>query len=251
MLELPNLPPSFLGSANQMLVDNFNVYSSGGTWTTVADNSGTIATGNFTPSGILFTTGGADNNYAYTYATNYNYIMTAARPCVAEFIFKYTEVATTGHNVVMGFTDSAVAGSLVSNGAGVAASFSGAQIYKVDGGSAWKVTSSVGTTQSTNTVKTLVPGAGVLTRARVEIRYVNGGAEITYWMGGVNPLGSSTSNPQMGQLLDATTGRPIKHTISSTTLASAAQMSPLFGIKAGTGAAYTAYLHRVAAAQKF
>ena len=251
MMGLPLLPSTFVGRRSMLLEDNFAYYSSGTTWTSVVNNSGTVATGNFSPSGILFTTGGADNNYTYTYATNKNFIYIADKPIVFETIFKYSEVATTGTNIGFGFSDSVVAGSLVDNGGGPAASFSGAMIYKVDGGSAWKVVSSIGTAQTISTVANITPGGTNLVRARIEIRYVNGDAEVSYWMQNVGLLGSNTAGITGGQLLDSTTLKPIKHTVTAANIASAAQMTPFFGIKAGTAAAYTAYCHRIAAAMAY
>lgn len=250
MMGIPNLPSAFLGRRFFMLESNFSSYTTAGDFTTVKSNSGTIAAGDYTPSKVLLTPDTADNDYTYLRSTNAIFLMVADQPLVVESIFQYSEVATNAANVGFGFCNSVAAGTLIDNGGGPVASFSGAMIYKVDGGTVWKCTSSVGTTNTTNTTTVTAGGTDKL-RARIEIRFVNGVAEITYWMAKVP--GGTAANPgtMHGQLLDTTTLKPIKHTISAATLASAAQMQIFFGIKNGTAASNTASLYRLAAAQAY
>jgi len=76
-------------------------------------------------------------------------------------------------------------------------------------------------------------------------------AEVSYWLQNV-PTGTSTSpGIQPGQLLDTTTLRPIKHTITAASIASAAQMQVFAGVKNGTAAAQAMRVHRIAAAQAY
>ena len=250
MMGLLRTPQGFIGRNFWGWRDNFSEYTTAKTWTTVTTNSGTSVPGNFTPGGLLFTTGTTNNNYQYIYGTNANFLYIADKPAVVECVHKYTEVATNSANVGFGFSDSVVAGSLVDDGAGPAASFSGAMIYKVDGGSVWKFCTSIGSTQTISTSTTTAGGA-VLQRLKIEIKYVNGVAEVSPWVFSVSQLGTSTSAFTGGQLLDSTTLKPIKHVVTAASIASAAQMTPWFGVKAGTAAAQTAYLHEVAVAQAF
>lgn len=235
---------------------NFTAYTSAGEYTTVKSNSGTIAAGDYSPSNLLFTPDTANNDYCYLRTTNANWLLPGAsaswqdKPLVGEWIFQFSEVATNAANVGVGFCNSVAAGTLIDDGGGPVASFSGAMIYKIDGGTVWKCTSSVGTTNTTST-STITAGGSGLIRARIEVRFVNGVPEITYWLGNVPSGTASSQGIQIGQLLDSTTLRPIKHTIGSSTITSAAQMQQFAGVKNGTAASQAMRLHYMAGAQAY
>jgi len=65
---------------------------------------------------------------------------------------QWTEANTDDANVICGFKDAVAANSLLDDGGGPAASYSGAVFFKVDGGTTWNVETSVGSTQLTKTL---------------------------------------------------------------------------------------------------
>lgn len=107
----------------------------------VADASGgvlSIATG---------ATSAADNDGCYL-ATK-GEVIKMDHAFVLKSKFRYSEAgANVANAVAIGCMNNAAVGTILgANGAGPAANFYGAMIYKVDGGTTWKCISSVGTTQ--------------------------------------------------------------------------------------------------------
>lgn len=202
--------------------DDFEWFISPHRWTSVLTDSGTAAVGDAS-KGILVLTPSdgtvADNDEAYVRTTNEVLLIAENKPIVVEGKIQFTETAAGVYNAFVGCLDAIGADTLVDNGAGMKTTFSGAAIYKVDGGTVWKCISSKSTTQTISTSTTSAGGSSYQT-LRVEIRPVSSTvAEVTFWV-------------DDQQLIDSTSNKPIKHTMNFT---SATEMHVGAGCKLGAG----------------
>ncbi|MGC1272372.1 MAG: hypothetical protein WBC44_01600 [Planctomycetaceae bacterium] len=138
LLNLPDdakvLPHTFR-VFDDMLKADASLWTAVGTVAVDADGVGGIVT---------LTTGALDNDEAYR-STPELFKFAADKPIQATCRLQFAEAATDDANVLFGFIDAPGADTLVDNGAGPKASFSGAIFYKVDGGTRWRVRTSVGT----------------------------------------------------------------------------------------------------------
>lgn len=203
-------------------IDDFFNYTSGTTGgTSVLTDSGTAAVVADVNNGILrlLPSDGtvADNDEAYVYGTTKNWTITAGKTICFSSTFKITEGNTDDANVLIGMNSSIAANTLLDDGGGPPASYTGFGIFKVDGGTYWNVESSIAGTQQTN--QTTIPVvSGTWVNFRAELVMVSSTvAEVTYWIDGQIAL-------------DFTTNRAIKHTI---TLGTAAAMTWFVGAKNG------------------
>lgn len=198
--------------------DDFDDYVSGRRWTTSGD-TGTGASAAVDADGVggllTLTTGATDNNEAYLLTTNELFKIVADKPLLFEALIDYDEANTDDANVACGFMDAVGADSILDNGAGPKASYSGAVIFKVDGETVWQFETSIGGTQTTTKSKHTAGGAAQ--ELRIEIRPINSTeAEAIPFIDGA-------------QMRDAN-DKLIKHTI---TFASATEMNAFVGAKAG------------------
>lgn len=206
-------------------------------WTTLAaDTNATAAvaaSGGAVGGTIVLHTGTVDNNEAAVATTNKPFLFADGKPAHFEALVQYAEAATSAANVAVGF--GSVIGSadfLLDNGAGPAASWSGAIIYKVDGGTVWKTCSSNGTTQ-TITTSTTTAGGSSQQRLEIDVEGISSTtAEIVYKVDGV-------------QLRD-TNGNVIKDTIL---YASLVQMQAGVYAKQGSATTEDIKVDRIVAAQ--
>jgi hypothetical protein len=202
--------------------DDFTWYVTAHNWTTVVSDSGTVAVGDAAGGIIVLTPSDgtvADNDEAYLKSTNEVFLIANNKPLLAEARVQFTEANTDDANIFFGVADAIGANTLVDDGAGMKTSFSGAAIYKVDGGTVWKCISSKSTTQTISTSLTTAGGATPQT-LRIEIRPVTSTvAEVTFWVDGVQ-LRESTSRGEA----------PIKHQLTYT---SATEMQVGAGVKNG------------------
>ena len=124
----------------------------GDLWTTVLTDTGTAAVGD-AAGGIasLVPSDGtvADNDEAYLKTTNELFKFAADKPAIFEVRAQYTEANTDDANVAFGFMDAVAANAILDNGAGPAASYSGAVFFKVDGGTTWNCETSIAGAQTT------------------------------------------------------------------------------------------------------
>lgn len=200
--------------------DDFFWYLSPHLWTSLAaDGGSSVAIDDDGTGGVLtLTTGATNNNECAVVTTNELFDIIADQPISAEGRIQYTEANTDDANVAFGFMDAFGADALLDDGAGPAASFDGAIIYKVDGETVWRCQSSNGTSKTT-TVTTATAGGSSYQRLGIDIQDLDGtSAEITFFLDG-QPL------------LDSTFRRPIKHTLA---IASTTQMDFGFYVKAGS-----------------
>lgn len=199
--------------------DDFEWYISPHRWTNLAADVGVTA---FAESdarcGIITgATGATDNNEIAMRTTKELFAGVAGKPMWAEVYLQYAEANTDDANVAFGFSDQIAANLLVDDGAGPDTDFDGALIYKVDGGTAWKVVSSNGTSQTISATGVTAGGAAYQ-RLRICITdYTTSKMQVTYFVDDV-------------QLRDSTYNLPIVHTIA---IASWTEMEVGCYLKAG------------------
>lgn len=203
---------------NQMeIYDDFLAFNTGDLWTDTSGDAGASVAGSDAAGGIaVVTTGGTDNNEAYLLSTKELFLIAASKPIYGETALQYAEANTDDANVFFGFMNAVGADSILDDGAGPKASFSGAVIYKVDGGTVWKFATSIGTT---NTISTSTTTAGGSAYQRLAIKIVP------------NSSTTALAYPIVdGQQLQDSNGNLIVHSI---TFSGATEMNLFVGAKAG------------------
>lgn len=156
-----------------------------------------------------------DNDEVYVASQAESFLFEASKPVWFEAQVELTEAATNKANILVGFVDVAGANSLLDNGGGPPASYSGAVWFKVDSGTVWQFETSNAGTQSTTT------SAGAFASAT------------TYRLGMIfDPNDGITG--KVTPYLNGTAG-----TVKDITLASLTEMHLCFGVKAGSAAAET------------
>ena len=188
---LLNLPESVgLLGLTHGISDDFQDYLSGGRFTSVLTDSGTVAAGDAAGGVVTLTPSDgtvADNDEAYMKSTQEVFKFAAGKPLVAECRLKFTEANTDDANVAFGLKDAVAANSILDDGGGPAASYSGCVFFKTDGDTVWNAESSNGATQKTdnlvNTVSldklTKTAGGGVYQTLKIEAT-PNGGGLIDF-----------------------------------------------------------------------
>ncbi len=198
--------------------------------TLAADSGASVAVGDVANGIATLTTGATDNNEAAVYTGKKIFQFADKRGIAVEGLIQFSEAATNKANIAFGLSSAWGANLLVDDGAGPASSFSGALIYKVDGGTAWKCISSVGSTQTIST-STATPGSSSYVNLRIEVTAVGDPAqdlaEVSFFLDD-KPLYDSA---------DASRNKPIKHQMTYT---NAVAMALGFYAKAGDGTTQTA-----------
>ncbi len=166
--------------------DDFSSYTTAGVWTSII-SAGAVASVGDVQGGILSLapTDSTDNLFAGIRTTNSPFLFATGKAIHLEVLLQFTEANTSAANVIFGLMSAPGTTPMQSNGAGPKASFTGAVIYKVDGGTQWKTCCSVGTTQ---TIAQSDTTAGGTTQQRLEIDINPTSstlAEITYYVDGV------------------------------------------------------------------
>lgn len=152
MSKLVDFPSSFENRLTHGFMDDFDHLVSGDRWTNVLTDTGTAV--------VLDSAGGileqkpsdgtvADNDEAYTHTTAEIFKFAADKAIIVEAHIQYTEANVDDANVMFGLMDSVAADALQDDGAGPKSSYSGAVLFKVDGGTNWQAESSVGSSQVT------------------------------------------------------------------------------------------------------
>lgn len=218
--KLVSLPDEFyLGRRNFGFFDDFNDFVSGDLFTdTSADTGAAVANVDAAGGRVTLTTGATDNNECYLHTTKELFLFAQDKPIVFETRLQYTEANTDDANVCAGLMDAVGANSILDNGAGPKASYSGAVFFKVDGGTRWQVETSLAGTQTTTeltavnsldkTAKTA--GGASFQTLRIEVIPVSSTvAEVSFYIDGVHVA---------------------KHNVTYT---SATEMNAFVGVKAG------------------
>lgn len=213
-----------------------NAYPEPG-WEVVASDDGT-ATISDAAGGIVTLTPSdgtaGDNDEIYLASSSELFKFLNDKPIIAEAAIQFSEANTDDANIAFGLADAVAANTIVDDGAGMKASFDGACIYKVDGGTKWKCVSSKATTQTITTSSTTAGGSSYQV-LRIEVRPVSSSiAEVTYFVDG-------------SILRDETYNKPIKHTIDFTS--SPTEMQVFVGAKNGGTNAESLLVDRLGAWQ--
>ncbi len=199
--------PAVLAAPRQFgIFDNFDWFVTAHRWTSLAADSGSsVATTTAAGGGVLLTTGATDNNEASISLTNKIFKFAADKSMTFDAMLQYAEANTDDANVMLGFSSTFAANAMIDDGAGPAASFSGVVFYKVDGGTVWRVRSSIGTT-NTDTVLTNTAGGTAAQRFQIEARCLSlTRVELTFKIDGQPVLDPSAGyHKQLLHVLDAT-----------------------------------------------
>lgn len=202
------------------VVDHFTHYVSADEWTTVASDAGAAVDGDGKGGLVTITASDGtegDNDETYLKQTQENFLFVADKPIYFGGRIQYTEANTDDANIAVGLKDAVAANSILDDGGGPAASYSGAVIFKADGDTTWSFETSVGGTQTTNQSSTTAGGSA----------FQN--LEIFIEAHNATQL-KAIPKVDGKELLDSTTGAPILHYI---TIGSATEMQAFFGVKNG------------------
>jgi hypothetical protein len=206
--------------------DDFHWYVTAHMWTSVISDSGTISVGD--AHGGVLTIAASDGNspdndesYLKSTAEIFKFDIDNTMRCGA--LLKFTEANTDDANVAFGWMNAVAANSIQDDGAGPAASFSGAVFYKVDGGTVWRVRSSIGTTY-TDTVLTNASNGAAYQLLEIEYKAIS----LTRGLVSFYIDGAVCLDPDAGY------AKPLLHTVDAT---SATEMNLFAGIKCGGASA--------------
>lgn len=195
--------------------DDFHGFVTGTNWTdTSADTGSTVAVATTGVSDIVLTTGGTDNNETLVTSLR-SWDILEDKPLLFETRMQYTEVASAKSSIFFGLCSVAAGVDYLPDaGTGIGANFSGFGFQKVEDGTAWQVVSSVGTTQTKNTT-TYTAGGASYASFRAEVMPISATqAEVVF-------LIDENGGSDLQQVVDATTGLPVKHVITYTSFAAA------------------------------
>jgi hypothetical protein len=132
------------------LLDHF-LFANTAQWTTTATDLGSAAVGD-ARRGIMTLTASdgtvADNDEIYYFSSKEVFLIAAGEPIGLKTSIQFAEANTNAANIFVGFMNAPAADSLVDNGGGPRANFSGAGFYKIDGELNWRVIYSDGTTRT-------------------------------------------------------------------------------------------------------
>lgn len=113
----------------------------------------------------------ADNDESYCGTTNEPFLFAADKPIFFETRLKLGAADSGTANVMAGLVSAANgANTILDNGGGPPASYSGLVFYKVDGGSAWQAEASIGGTQTAITLTS--PGAPGTTYQKLAFNWI-------------------------------------------------------------------------------
>lgn len=217
LVDLPN--ELLLGRRQHGFFEDFQHFVTGDRFTdTSADTGAAVAMTDAAGGVVTLTTGGTDNNECYLLTTKEVFLIADGKPIFFEARIKYTEANTDDANVALGLMNAVAADSILDDGAGPAASYSGAVLFKVDGGTVWNAESSLAGTQTTTALSAAnsldrlakTPGGGSWQTIRIEIvPFSTTEADVNFFIDGVHVA---------------------KHALTYT---SATEMMAFVGVKAG------------------
>lgn len=196
MTKLLTLPDDLiLGRRNFGFFEDFHEFVTADLFTDTSADTGAAVAGIEGVGGqVTLTTGATDNNECYLHTTRELFLFAADKPIVFETRLKYTEANTDDANVCHGLMDAVGANSILDNGGGPKASYSGAVFFKSDGDTLWSVESSLAGVQTTTqlsatnslTKTAQVPGGGTWQTFRIEVVTISSTeAEVSFYIDGV------------------------------------------------------------------
>jgi hypothetical protein len=215
--------PHFFGQ-----LDDFFQFVSGDLWTdTSGDTGAAVANPDAIGGQVTLTTGGTDNNECYLLSTRELLLFAANQPFTVQCRLKFTEANTDDANVAFGVMNAVGADSILDDGGGPKASFSGAVWFKKDGETRWRTRSSIGTTATSSETDQTSGGGGWQTLRIEFVPYSSTLGKITFSLdpnGGQNIFQAAPYDTTNVRLLR------VEHEIDFT---SATEMNVFVGAKAG------------------
>lgn len=210
-------------------IDDFcdEILATGGLWTKIATDSGTILVmdarggiAQFRPSDGTV----ADNDEVYLHTANELFLFDDPNPLEFMCRIAWAEANTDDANVIAGLANAVAANHLLDDGAGPPADYSGAVFFKVDGGTKWVFETSISTTQTTTTLSHTAPnGATDFHTLKIVVKKRDATTiELT-------PYIDEAGGQDLKQCTDAN-GALVKHTI---TLGTPTEMNAFVGAKNG------------------
>jgi hypothetical protein len=131
--------------------DHFNAFLEAANWVTTKDGSGSQALQNLAGGVLLATTDTSDENEVIISSPAAQFLFAANKTIYFGAKIKTQERATNTANVTVGLVSGNANASMGDAGAGPPASYSGANFFKVDGGTVWQCETSLAGTQDTST----------------------------------------------------------------------------------------------------
>lgn len=154
--------------------DDFFEFTTGDLFASILTDTGTAAVEDAAGGVILLTPSDgtvADNDEAYIKGKQENFLIADDKPIYFGIRAKFTEANTDDANVAFGMMNAVAANSILDNGGGPAASYSGFCFFKVDGGLVWNFESSIAGVQVTTALSDVAnAGDGVYRTFEVEVR---------------------------------------------------------------------------------
>ena len=201
------------------LFDDFVEYVSTDLWTDIqtdATSTCALADGQYSNLKILTS---ADNESVVVHTTYEMHKFITLKPIYTETLITFTDGATATSNAALafGFADAFALDIIADGGQSLAINDSGAMIFKLSEGTAWKFQTEIGGTAVTST-STAVPQSSSAQLLAIDIIPISATVfQARPFLDGV-------------QLLDSTSGDPIQHDI---TLGTATDMQLGFELKGG------------------
>lgn len=132
---------------------NFGVLDTTNEWELTATDSGTVAIADGVGGTVTISPSDgtvADNDEAYLASKYETFLFAASKPILFETRLKLDDTSDAA-NILVGLADAVAANTILDNGGGPKASYSGVVFFKVDGGTVWQGEVSVAGTQVTDT----------------------------------------------------------------------------------------------------
>lgn len=216
---------------------DFTTFVTADDWTCAPENSGTAAVIDGAGGIISVVTGATDNDEAYLKSTAELFLFADGKPLMASCRMKCAEISTNKNNVAFGFMNAVGANSIIDDGGGLVASYSGAMFFKKDGGLNWNVECSIGTTRTGTVELTAVNSLD-------KLAHTAGNGSAYQWLDiEVIPISSTQATATF--FIDGVLVQSIVFTYTSAT-----EMQVFVGIKNGSGAATTLLVDYLGAFQK-
>lgn len=237
-VRLLDTPAELLRRRQFTLFDDFFGFDELERWSVTADGGSQDVAPDGLGGVLSIATDAIDNDEAYVALSGELFLFTADKPIELEARINFAETNTDDANVLVGLMDAPGADSLLDDGGGPKASYSGMVFYKVDGGTNWIVESSLAGLQTT-TPTAAASGGGAYQTLRIVAQPIGASrVEVTFFV-------AEQGGSNFVQCRDAQ-GRPIKHVVS---LGSPTEMAIVFGVKAGGANAETLNVDYVSCSQ--
>lgn len=146
---LTEMPPLTRLADYHVIEDDFTRDIDTAEWVATTADGGSATVGDAVGGILALKTNVVDNDEIYVESPNETFKFAANKPIRFAARVQFAEASTNKANIIVGLKDAVAADTLLDNGAGPAASYSGAVFFKQDGETLWSVEVSIGSTQET------------------------------------------------------------------------------------------------------